>query len=313
MIKKKIYGNTLKEQLLASAKDRLYNFSLAGGTVRGVIMNGTRMINEMRANHELGILETLVLGRAYLGIGLISTNLKGNDRISLQIDCSGPIKGLYVEANTFAEVRGFLKRIPIPIDKPMENFDLSPFFGAGFLEVTRHLQDAKQPFIGKVVLEYGNIAKDLANYYLTSEQIPTAFNLSIHFDKEGNVTGAGGLFLQAMPGAGDEITAGLENLISDFPSMGVVFAKGSNPEKLIHDVFHKYSPKFLANRRVEFMCHCNRDRVRSLLTLLPAKEIKDILEKDPFPVELRCHHCNTPYLFSKTDIQQILGKRFADN
>ncbi len=313
MIKKKIYGNTLKEQLLASAKDRLYNFSLAGGTVRGVIMNGTRMINEMRTNHELGILETLVLGRAYLGIGLISTNLKGNDRISLQIDCSGPIKGLFVEANAFAEVRGFLKRLPIPIDKPMENFDLSPFFGAGFLEVTRHLQDAKQPFIGKVVLEYGNIAKDLANYYLTSEQIPTAFNLSIHFDKEGNVTGAGGLFLQAMPGAGDEITAGLENLISEFPSMGVVFSKGSNPEELIHDVFHKYSPKFLANRRVEFMCHCNKDRVRSLLTLLPVKEIKDILEKDPFPVELRCHHCNTPYLFSKTDIRQILGKRFADN
>ena len=30
-------------------------------------MHGTRMINEMRANHELGILETLVLGRAYLG------------------------------------------------------------------------------------------------------------------------------------------------------------------------------------------------------------------------------------------------------
>jgi molecular chaperone Hsp33 len=69
MQKKKPYGETLKEQLLAGARDRLYNFLLADGAVRGVILNATRVVNEMRANHELGILETLVLGRVYLGAG----------------------------------------------------------------------------------------------------------------------------------------------------------------------------------------------------------------------------------------------------
>ena len=108
MIKKKPYGMTLKDQLKAGAKDRLHNFLLAGGAIRGVIMHGTRMVNEMRANHELGILETLVLGRAYLGAGLMSADLKSIDRISLKIDCSGPIKGLVVEANAFGEIRGFL-------------------------------------------------------------------------------------------------------------------------------------------------------------------------------------------------------------
>ena len=93
MQKTKPYGDTLKEQLLAGARDRLYNFILADGAVRGVIMNGTRMVNEMRANHELGILETLVLGRAYLGAGLMSANLKSNDRIAIKFDCSGRLKG----------------------------------------------------------------------------------------------------------------------------------------------------------------------------------------------------------------------------
>ena len=188
MQKKKPYGDTLKEKLLASAKDRLHKFLLADGAVRGAIMNGTRMVNEMRANHELGILETLVLGRAYLGVVLMAADLKSNDRISVKFDCSGPIKGLVVEANAFGEVRGFLKQVPIPIDKPMESFDLSPFFRAGFLSVTKYLEDAKQPFTGQVMLKYGNIAQDLANYYLTSEQVPTAFNLSIKFDTEGQVT-----------------------------------------------------------------------------------------------------------------------------
>jgi len=169
MKKKKLFGETLKERLLAGARDRLHNFMLADEMIRGVIMNGTRMVNEMRANHALGILETLVLGRAYLGVSLMSANLKGNDRVAVKIECSGPIKGLTVEANAFGEVRGYLSKIPIPIDKPMEDFNLSPFFGAGILSVTKHLQDAKQPFTGQVILKYGNIAKDLAYYYLTSE------------------------------------------------------------------------------------------------------------------------------------------------
>jgi len=58
MEKKKLYGNTLKEQYLASARDRRHSFLLADGAMRGVILNGTRMVNEMRSNHELGVLET---------------------------------------------------------------------------------------------------------------------------------------------------------------------------------------------------------------------------------------------------------------
>ena len=115
MKKRRPYGDTLKDQYRASARDRLYNFVLADGTVRGVVLHGTRMINEMRANHKLGILETLVLGRAYLGAGLMSAALKGSDRLSIKIECSGPIKGLSVETNAFGEVRGYLKAVPIPI------------------------------------------------------------------------------------------------------------------------------------------------------------------------------------------------------
>ena len=244
MIKTALQDESLKERLLARAKDRLYSFLLADGAIRGAILHGTRMTNEMRANHELGILETLVLGRAYLGVALMASNIKGVESVSLKIECSGPIKGLTVEANTFGEVRGFLKNVPIPIDKPMENFDLSPFFGAGFLSVIRNMADAKQPFTSKIALAHGNIAQDLAHYYLTSEQIPTAFNLSLKYDQEGNVTGAGGLFLQAMPGADDALTAELEELVVQFPSLGEAFADGQKPESLIQSIFKKYTPRF---------------------------------------------------------------------
>jgi molecular chaperone Hsp33 len=313
MIKRMPYGKTLKEKLIASAKDRLYKFLLADGAIRGAVMNGTRMVNEMRANHELGILETLVLGRAYLGAALMSADLKSDDRISINFDCSGPIKGLVVEANAFGEVRGFLKHVPIPLEKPMESFDLAPFFGAGFLSVTKYLEDAKQPFTGQVMLKYGNIAKDLANYYLTSEQVPTAFNLSIKFDKEGQVAGAGGLFLQAMPRADDDLTTSLEDRVTRLPSLGEVFTQDKDPQSLVNEAFKEYSPQLLANHRIEFMCHCNREKVHSLLTLLPIDELKDICDNGPFPLEMCCHYCNTRYHFTREDLQVIYGKRYPNN
>jgi molecular chaperone Hsp33 len=313
MQKRKLYGGTLKEQYLASARDRIVTFMLADGQVRGAILNGTRMVNEMRSNHELGILETMVLGRAYLGIALMAAGLKGSDRVAMQINCSGPIKGLSVEANAFGEVRGYLKQVPIPIDKPLEDFDLAPFFGAGLLSVTQTLQDAKQPFTGQVELRHGNIAQDLAHYYLTSEQVPTAFNLSIKFDKDGEVTGAGGLFLQAMPQASERLTTELEERVRQIPSLGDVFSGERTPETVATESFGSYSLKILSDRRVEFLCHCNRERLANLLRMLPIDELKDMREKGPFPLEMRCHNCNTPYAFSREEIEEIYGSRYTHN
>ncbi len=313
MRKKKLYGDTLKEQYRASARDRIATFLLADGAVRGAILNATRMVNEMRTNHELGILETLVLGRAYLGIGLMAAGLKGDDRIAMQINCSGPIKGLSVEANAFGEVRGYLKQVPIPIEAPVEDFDLSRFFGAGILSVTKYLKSAKQPFTGQVELRHGNIAQDLTHYYLTSEQIPTAFNLSIKFDREGEVSGAGGLFLQAMPSAAERLTAEMEARVLNFPSLGDVFAGEQTPAGVALEAFVDYLPRVLSDRRAEFMCHCSRERLQRLLMLLPIQDLKDLHDNGPFPVQMRCHNCNTPYEFSREAIQEIYGRRYPDN
>ena len=313
MIKKKRYGNTLKEQLIAGARDRLVAFSLSEGKVRGSMVQGTRLVNEMRANHQLDILQTMVLGRVYLAALLMAANLKGNDRLSIRIECSGPIGGVAVETNAFGEVRGYLKSASLPLDEPLESFDLSPFFGAGLLSVIRHPEGARQPFTGTIALQYGNVAKDLANYYLTSEQIPTAFHLSIFYDKRGEVAGAGGLLLQTMPGAGDDLAMRLEQLISGFPSPGEQFSRGREVEELLRSEFKGFAPKILAQRRVEFMCHCNREKVRSMLLMLPVDELKDMRDNGPFPIDTTCRHCNTSYEFSRREIGELYGVRFPDN
>jgi molecular chaperone Hsp33 len=115
--------------------------------------------------------------------------------------------------------------------------------------------------------------------------------------------------MQAMPGADDALTAELEELVIKFPSMGEVFAEGRKPAALIQEVFQKYEPRFLADRRIEFMCHCSPERLRRILTMLPENELKDIRANGPFPLEMRCHYCNTLYHFSEEEVQNIYAKQ----
>ena len=203
--------------------------------------------------------------------------------------------------------------MPIPVEKPLENFNLSPFFGAGFISVTRTLADAKQPFTGKVMMAHGSLAKDLAHYYLTSEQIPTSFSLSVKFDSQGHVSAAGGMFLQAMPDADDTVIRQIEDRVITLPSIGAILAEGTSPEELVQIHLGDFSPRFIDQRKAEFICHCNRDQIRNVLTVLPIDELTDLQEKGPFPVEIRCHHCNTCYLFDREHIDRIVAARFSKN
>jgi molecular chaperone Hsp33 len=302
MIKKDIFNKDVKAQFKAAAKDRIYKFVMADGMIKGAVVYSTRMINEMRANHGLDALETLVLGQAYIAASLMCASLKGKDRASFNIRCSGAIQGLDVEANTFGEVRGSLKAGKIQVEDPKQIKYLSNLFGAGFLTVTKYLEDAKTPYSGQIALEHGSIAEDLAAYFLRSEQIPTGFKLSIFFDDKEAVTGAGGIFLQAMPGVSPEQVIEAEEKIQQIHSLGEAFAKGESPEKLIEKEFESLSPKFLDSSRVEFFCRCTRDRMEDYMRNLPGDDRKEIREKGPFPLEARCHHCNSVYSFSKEDM-----------
>jgi molecular chaperone Hsp33 len=181
------------------------------------------------------------------------------------------------------------------------------------LTVTKYLEGAKQPFSGQVALEHGRIARDLAHYFLLSEQIPTAFNLSVYFNSEGASTGAGGLFLQALPGADDGLMAALERQVQSMPSIGVAMAEHHDPVQLIEKEFKNFAPRFLEDYRIEFFCRCSREKVRSNLKLLTIEDLKDIQGKGPFPLEVRCQNCNTAYGFERKDIDDLLQERLREN
>lgn len=300
-----IEDSALLEQFERIAEDGMDIFLLNDSNYRGAVLHSTRLINQMRENHELGVLETLLLGHAYIAAGLLTSLVKGNDRISIMLECDGPARGFSVESNAHGDVRGYLRVDAIPVESPPESFDLSPFIGKGTLSVARHLEAARQPFSGTVDVEYGNLAKDLANYFVKSEQLPTAVSLSIQFDREGRVSGAGGLFIQALPGADAAAGPELEKTVRSLPSLGSLFSNGETPAHIIHEYFRPFEPDIIGSRTVEFNCPCSSDRYGKYLGSLPQDELDDILENGPFPLIVTCHNCNSSYSYTQTEVEQI--------
>ena len=318
-----ITDRELITHLNALPADTMYTFLVqeingdgkpSGDAVRGAILQSTRLTNEMRAAHELGILESLILGQSYIGALLMTRSLKGQGRLTLDIGCAGPVKGLSVEANAAGEVRGYLKVSPIPVDTPLESFNTSSFFGPGILTVKRYPDGSNQAFTGNIDLQHGTIARDIANYYLVSEQTRTSVSVSVKFDSAGRITGAGGLFIEALPGASNALIRMLEERINEMGSLGEHFSHQLDGKQLADEYFGSiagHTVSYMESIPVRFACACSRERFMSFIGSVKLEELEDMTKNGPFPVVTICHNCNSRYEFSRGEMEELLRRRPA--
>ena len=315
MIKKQIEDKELNEFLQTLEEDKLRIFTMAEGRVRGALFHGTRFVNQLRAQHNLGILETYILGQASLCGALTIPMMKDMEHTAIKFEGTGPAQGYSVEASSTGFVRSFLFNEHIQLDKPLESWDLNPFLGEGTITFSRIHKDDKYPQSSTVEVNSGNIATDFATYFAQSEQINTAFNSSIQFDKQGRVIGAGAMYLQIMPKTGGTAKVGsqvdshaeetaededllrrVENAFKACPSLGLLYSeKQVDSEDIIIGLFREFSPTISLTRDVIFDCKCNEEYYINYLRTLPKEQIEDIKKNGPDPLEIICRNCGSIY------------------
>lgn len=310
MITAKITDVELLLHMEELEKDGMSVFVTKDGVFRGALFHGTRFINQMRAQHSLGILETLILGQACLCGALMIPTMKGPEHLIFKYDTDGPAAGFSVEVDSRGSVRGFLLQNPIPVSAPLKSWDLSPFFGQGSLRVSRFPEGRSgknsEGKTGMVEIQYKNIAKDLTWYFEQSEQIYTAFNTSIHFDTDGRVIGAGGLFIQSNvdrvsnvarggTSGNDELLLRMEHAFNACPSLGQWFSEKHGREDIIYGLFREFKPSIAFERDIVFDCQCSKERYVKAVRSLSKAEIDDIKKNSPSPLEILCHNCGSVY------------------
>lgn len=91
-------------------KDRLIKGITTDGHFKISVVKTTEVVKTAQENHQLSLLNTVILGRALTATMLLASELKGEERIRMRMDGDGPIGFIVAEANSVGEIRGYVKK-----------------------------------------------------------------------------------------------------------------------------------------------------------------------------------------------------------
>jgi molecular chaperone Hsp33 len=267
----------------------------------------TELVRETQRRHALSPTATAAVGRLATGAALLGMGLKGNERISLQISGSGPLRGLVTDAwlldSQRLAVRGYAKvpHADLPLNE-RGKFDVAAAIGSGTLQVTTSFETG-QPYAGVVPLYSGEIAEDLAAYLMNSQQIPSVVALGVLAGPQG-VKAAGGIIAKLLPGAAENAIAALEARALTMKPVTALIAEGADAHALLAELAGDSPLRAHRAMQIEFSCRCTRKKVEAALSALGADELKNMARERP-QTEAACEFCRQRYLFSADEMLRL--------
>ena len=265
----------------------------------------TESAEQARRFHNTSPVATAALGRLLSAGLLMGGELKEeNSKLTLQMKGNGPLRTVLVAANSKGEVKGYVENplVDIPL-KPNGKLDVGGAIGSGSLSVIKDLC-LKEPYIGQVALQTGEVGDDLAYYFMQSEQVPSVVALGVLVDRDYSVKCSGGFIVQVMPECDDKSITKLENSIGGIVSVTEMLSNGMNGEDIIKYVMLGFDVDILESHEVGYVCDCSRERMERAIISLGKKEIDDII-KEQGEAEIVCSFCNTAYKFDAEQLEEM--------
>lgn len=226
--------------------------------------------------------------------------------VTLRIQGGGPLGNVLAVSDSQGNVRGTVGNpaLDLPL-RPDGKLDVGGAVGCnGTLTVIRDLH-MKEPYIGSVALLGGEIAEDLAAYFVESEQIPTACGLGVLVDRDQSVLAAGGYLIQLLPGAKEDTIARVEGgVLAAGPVTGLL-AEDADPASLLRRVLSDFQLEILEESPIAYRCDCSRERMERALISLGPEELQTMLDEQG-QAELTCRFCDNIQVFTRRDLEALL-------
>lgn len=293
--------------------DRLIRAITSDGCVKATAISSRALTEKARRVHRTLPVATAALGRALAAASMLGSALKEDGAgVTLQIKGGGPLGTVLAVSDNQGNVRGTVDNpaVDLPL-RPDGKLDVGAAVGAdGTLTVIRDL-NLRDPYVGSVALLSGEIADDLASYFVESEQIPSAVGLGVLVDRDQSVKAAGGYLIQLLPGAGEDVIGKVEGGVLAAGPVTALLGNNSDPEALLRAVLSDFDVEILESAPVEYRCTCSRERMERALISMGPVELGSLLEEQG-EAELHCRFCGRSQYFSKGDLQNLL-KRMEKN
>ena len=277
------------------------------GYVKAVAVTTADIVERARQIHKTLPTATAALGRLLSAASMMGNMQKvENGSITLQVKGGGPLGTVLAVSDAEGNVRGYVANPQISLlEKYRGKLDVGAAVGTeGMLTVIRDLQ-MKEPYVGSVELVSGEIAEDITEYFVQSEQTPTACALGVLVDTDQSVRASGGYIIQLLPGAPDDVIDKIEAGIQKGGAVTGMLDRGLTAQQLLETVMGDMDLEILETTPVEYRCYCSRDRVTATLISLGRKELEEIVEEGE-TVHIECQFCDTIYDFTPGEIKEIL-------
>ncbi len=278
--------------------------------VRILLASTTGLVEEAHRRHNTSATASAALGRVLTAALIMGSDLKGEeDALTLRVNGDGAAGSIVATVDAAGNGRALISspQADLPSQAPGK-LDVGGLVGKnGYLEVITDL-GLRQPFTGRVNLLSGEIAEDLAQYYSQSEQIPSLVSLGVLVDRDLSIKSAGGLIIQAMPGAGDDILEHLEKNVNRMGPISEAVQNSESLEQVLAAVMNGIPYHRIEERGLAFKCKCSSERLAVILSGLPNEELADIYIETG-RLEVTCNFCNEAYSFTMEEIEAIKNKK----
>ncbi len=288
--------------------DYIVRATAAEGQIRAFAIDSRTIVETARTKHDTSPVVTAALGRLLSAGAMMGMMMKGEkDLLTLQIKCSGPVKGLTVTADSRGHVKGFadVPQVMLP-PNAKGKLDVGGALALGVLSVIKDL-GMKEPYVGQTELKTGEIGDDLTYYFASSEQTPSSVGLGVLMERNNTVKQAGGFILQLMPFASEEVVDRLEKKLKSIESVTSYLDRGFTPEQLLEELIGEFGVEFLERAEASFSCNCSKERVEKAIVSIGRKELNEMVQEGK-PIEVKCHFCNTAYEFTAEDLKNIVKR-----
>jgi molecular chaperone Hsp33 len=285
--------------------DYIVRATAADASIRAFAITSRDLVETARKDHNTSPIMTAALGRLLSGGAMMGAMLKGDkDLLTLQIQCSGPAKGLTVTADSHGHVKGFASNPVVELPPNADgHLNVGGALDLGILSVIKDM-GLKEPYVGQCQLQTGEIAEDLTYYFATSEQIPSAVGLGVLMSKENTVQQAGGFIIQLMPFTGDAVVEKLEKRISQIDSVTAMLERGLTPEGILEEILGEFGLEVTDTLPAAFVCDCSKEKVSRALATISRKDMDSIIN-DGESIEVKCQFCNRAYRFEIDELKEI--------
>ena len=284
--------------------DQLIRVIARDAPVKAMAISARDTVERARAIHDCWPVASAALGRLLMAASMMGAAMKNeNGAVTLRVRGDGPLGSLTAVSDSQGNVRGYVQNPAVGVPRKAK-LDVGAAVGAdGDLTVIRDL-GLKEPYVGSVQLVGGEIAEDIAAYFVESEQVPTACALGVLIAPDQTVQAAGGYLIQLLPGADEGVVSAVEQGVARLGAVSARLDGGMNPLELLQEALGAFELEVLETAPVEYRCYCSEERVSRALISMGRDELTSLIEEQG-GAELTCQFCDKVYRYSAGDLRRL--------